>query len=72
MEKNAALTLPYLLDGDKVITESDAIMVHLCHRAGRPELMGRNADEQVLLATVLGVLKDFFVNYVRLVYGQYN
>ena len=44
----------------------------LQHKAGKLELLGRNADEQVHLATVLGVLKDFFVNYVRLVYGQYN
>ena len=47
-------------------------MVHLCHKAGKLELLGRNADEQVLLATILGVLKDFHPNYVRLVYGQYN
>ena len=31
-EKNPALTLPYLLDGDKVISESDAIIVYICHR----------------------------------------
>ena len=66
------MTLPYLKDGDKLIAESDAIMVHLCHKAGKLELLGRNADEQVLLATILGVLKDFHPNYVRLVYGQYN
>ena len=70
--KNPAVSLPYLIDGDKVVAESDAIMVHLCHKGGKPELLGRDCDEQVLVATVLGVLKDFHPNYVRLVYGQYN
>jgi glutathione S-transferase len=69
IEKNSAITLPYLLDGDKVISESDAICVHICLRYGKPELLGRNADEQVLLATVLGVFKDLHPNYIKLVYG---
>jgi len=36
--------LPYLIDGDKVISESDAIAVYLCHKANRKDLLGRNAD----------------------------
>ena len=34
--------------------------------------MGRNADEQVLMATVHGVYKDFHPAYIRLVYGKYD
>jgi len=34
-QKNPALTLPYLIDGDKVISESDAICVYLCHRGNK-------------------------------------
>lgn len=71
-KKNPAITLPYLLDGDKVITESDAICVYLCHKANRLDLLGRNADEQVTLYTALGVLKDMHPNYVRHVYGTYG
>ena len=65
--------MPYLLDGDKVISESDAICVYLCHIANRKDLLGRNADEQVALYTALGVLKDahpVYVGYVYRTYGQ--
>lgn len=68
-DKNPALTLPYLIDGEKVVAESDAICVYLCHKGGKPELLGRNAEEHVALATAHGVYKDFHPNYIRLVYG---
>ena len=32
-KKNPAITLPYLLDGDKVVSESDAICVYICHKS---------------------------------------
>ena len=34
--------------------------------------MGKDREEQVQLATVYGVFKDFHPNYIRLVYGSYN
>ena len=72
IKKNPAITLPYLIDGDKLISESDAVCVYLVHRAGKAELLGRNADEQVRLATVAGVVKDLHPKYVELVYGRYG
>ena len=42
-----------------MIAESDAICVYLCHKAKKPELLGRNAEEQVNMAAVMGVFKDF-------------
>lgn len=71
-DRNPALTLPYLIDGEKVVSESDAILIYLCHKAGRVDLLGRNADEQVLLATAHGVYKDFHPRYIQLVYGTYG
>jgi len=44
VEKNPAITLPYLIDGDKVITESDAILIYICYKANKPELLGRNPE----------------------------
>jgi glutathione S-transferase len=70
-EKNPAITLPHLIDGDKVITESDGIAVYISLKA-KPELVGRNAEEKVLLATVHGIYKDFHPAYIKLVYGTYN
>jgi hypothetical protein len=54
------------------VTESDAICMHLCYKSGRQELLGKNAEEQIALATAHGVYKDFYPNYIRLVYGNYN
>ena len=34
--------------------------------------MGRNADEQVRMATVMGVTRDLHKNYITLVYGGYG
>lgn len=70
--KNPAVTLPYLLDGDKLVSESDAICVYLCHKAERTDLLGRNADEQVALFTAHGVYKDFHPKYIQMVYGRYD
>lgn len=68
LTKNPALNLPYLIDGEKVITESTAILIYLTHKAGRADLLGRNADEQVLLATAYGVYKDFHPKLINMVY----
>ena len=68
LEKNPAANLPYLIDGEKIISESTAIIVHVCHKANRQDLLGRNAEEQVALATVFGVYRDFVPSLVNLVY----
>lgn len=68
--KNPAINLPYLIDGDKVISQSDAIIVYLIHKANRLELLGRNGEEQVLAATTMGVFRDFHRKYIELVYGS--
>ena len=71
IEKNPAVSLPYLIDGDKVISESDAICIYICHRSKKVELLGRNPEEWVLTATVHGVFKDLHSAYIKLVYGTY-
>lgn len=70
--KNPAITLPYLVDGDTVVSESDAILVYIAHRSGKAELLGRNGDEQVRIATVMGVQRDLHGKYINLVYGRYG
>ena len=70
MKKNPAITLPYLIDGDKVISESDAVCIYLLHKANRADLMGRNAEEQVMLATVMGVVKDMHPRYIKFCYSS--
>lgn len=33
--------LPYLIDGDKYITESEAIIIYLIYKANRTDLLGK-------------------------------
>ena len=68
IKKNPAINLPYLVDGDQLISETDAICIHLVHKANRPDLLGKNPQEQVLLATVMGVVKDLHTRYINYAY----
>ena len=70
IEKNPAVTLPYLIDGEECISESDAIIVHVIHKANKPELLGRNSTEQVRIATMMGIIRDLHGRYIGLVYGR--
>lgn len=50
--------LPYLIDGEKVITESEAILVYLAYKSGRVDLLGTSLDEKIELTQVKGVFGD--------------
>ena len=50
--------LPFLVDGEKVITESDAILSYIVFKAQRNDLYGATAEERVHLAQLRGVLQD--------------
>jgi glutathione S-transferase len=53
--------LPYIIDGDSIMTESHALMHYLALKAGREELLGKNTDQKVEIQTILGVLQDIQV-----------
>ena len=61
-----------MIDGDKVITESDAVILYAIQKGGKKELLGRNIDERVTIATCMGILKDFHPLYVKLSYGSHG
>eukprot|EP01017_Pseudomicrothorax_dubius_P029268 TRINITY_DN3540_c0_g1_i3.p1 TRINITY_DN3540_c0_g1~~TRINITY_DN3540_c0_g1_i3.p1 ORF type:complete len:203 (+),score=62.63 TRINITY_DN3540_c0_g1_i3:61-669(+) len=50
--------LPYLKKGDVVVAESEAVMIHAALLANRPDLLGRNAKEKIVVATSRGVCID--------------
>ena len=72
IKKNPAITLPYIMDGDNLISESDACAIYIIHKSGKKELLGRNADEQVAVATMMGVFKDLYRTYLSLIYGEHK
>eukprot|EP01017_Pseudomicrothorax_dubius_P026775 TRINITY_DN3019_c0_g1_i4.p1 TRINITY_DN3019_c0_g1~~TRINITY_DN3019_c0_g1_i4.p1 ORF type:complete len:244 (-),score=65.54 TRINITY_DN3019_c0_g1_i4:340-1023(-) len=50
--------VPHIIDGDKVISETDAIAHYLCLKARRPELLGRTPDQKVFVRTLRAVIVD--------------
>ena len=72
LEDNPAANLPYLIDkqSNKTICESDAILVYAVHKAKRLELLGRDADEQVDLHTVMGIFRGTYKTYLGMVYSS--
>lgn len=68
--KNSFANLPYLKDGETIITESEAIIIYAILKANKGELLGRSNQQRVDLATVRGAFGDFHSSYVKLVYGE--
>jgi glutathione S-transferase len=56
--KTELATLPYLLDGDYVITETPAIMHYLILKAGRQDLLGKNTRQQCEVIQVQSAITD--------------
>ena len=66
--KNPAANLPFLIDGDDIICETDAIMIYLVHKANRLDMLGKNMKEQVSLSTAMGIFKDLYNKFIDLTY----
>lgn len=50
--------LPYLLDGEKGISESEAILIYAALKANKPDLVGKDAD-RVEFVQLKSVINDF-------------
>lgn len=59
--------LPYVQDGDKVITETEACALYIVGKSGKTELLGENPEEVVHLAQVKGVITDVYNNFFKLI-----
>ena len=61
--------LPFIVDGDVIVTESNALPTYLIHKAGKPELLGKNIQDQARVRQIEGVLSDVLDNFFKLM-GQ--
>jgi len=65
--------LPYLIDNERIITESDAILFYLACLKGREDLYGVDFEEKLLLLQLRGVIKDVASEISDLIYNpNYN
>lgn len=65
--KNPLMNLPYILDGDRIITQSNACFTYLGRQLN---LLGANEDELVECEQLLGEVMDIRNNMVKFVYGE--
>ena len=56
--------LPYLVDGEIVITETVAICKALVLKASRPEMFGKTPADQVTHLSMMGVCADLFSAFI--------
>ena len=61
--------LPFIVDGDVIVTESNALPTYLIHKAGKPELLGKTIQDQARVRQIEGVLSDILDNFFKLM-GQ--
>ena len=52
--------LPYLLDGDQVITEMPAVANAIVNKANRYEMTGKSQNDKVLYTSMISVCNDLF------------
>jgi glutathione S-transferase len=50
--------LPYLIDGEFKLSESNALLRYIPRRFGKPELLGKTIEDQARIDQLLGVLGD--------------
>ena len=52
--------LPYLIDGDNKITESQALNYYICRKSGRMDLLGVTDEEKLQYSTLQSMLIDIY------------
>ena len=58
--------LPYLVDGDLKISESEAIERYIIAKSGHKDLLGKNAHDAAKVDEVIGVFGDLRTNLYKL------
>lgn len=58
--------LPYLIEGEYKITESEAIQSYIIERSNKPELLGKDLKDRGIVRNLIGVIGDMHKFYADL------
>ncbi len=72
LDKYPGIQLPYLQDGEQLISGTEAIIFYLLHKYNRTELLGNTPEEHVRVVTAASIYWDLLEDYYELVYGEYD
>ena len=61
--------IPYIQDGDFVITESVAVLQYAALKTGNKDLMGKNDLDAIRIAQLASVCRDFAMSFVTLCFN---
>jgi len=62
--------LPYFIDGDTKITETNALIVHTVLKADRPDLLGTRNIQKVKKAMLEGIWEDLWKDFTGLIFNK--
>jgi len=61
--------LPYIKDGDRVVTQSEAVYLYIAQKAGRSDLFGKTDDDQVTVSSTRWTIADLVQSVGDLAYN---
>lgn len=62
--------LPYIIDGELKISESDVLPRYVIKKSGRVELLGRDARDMALVDNVIYALHDLWMPISQLFFNK--
>jgi glutathione S-transferase len=62
--------LPYIKDGDFVLSETAAMWTYIAHKANKPEFLGKDGQEAARVRQVEGVINDIKMNLTKVMYSE--
>jgi glutathione S-transferase len=60
--------IPYLIDGDVKLTETQAISRYIIERSGRIDLLGNDVKERAMVNNIVGVVADCIDDIASILY----
>ncbi|KRX00105.1 Thioredoxin-like fold [Pseudocohnilembus persalinus] len=72
LKKTPFANLPYVKDGELIITETPAVQEYIALRSGKKELLGVNFEEKVKIQQQYGIANDIFFKLYEVIFDKEN